>query len=128
MSHSRLFVCFRAAQSFCIDCLAAQAPSGEKDDIRQASLLQDDAALATWQCLSCQGRCPCALCKMKYRRQRLGGNKSGVMPIAGQAQAEMATVHAPPVGTTDTTEKRNRGMDLLAKAVDEMKVVEKEVS
>ena len=126
LTHVYSSVCFPCAQSFCVGCLAAQASSGENDD-KPVSLLQDAAALATWQCLSCQGRCPCALCKMKYRRQRLGGNKSGVKPIAGQAQTNVATaIDTASASITEMKEKHNDGVDLLVEAVDALKVVQKE--
>jgi hypothetical protein len=63
---------------------------------------------------------------MKYRRQRLGGNKSGVTVVADQVQAEVPT-DTPPAGTAEATEKQKDGVDLLVKAVDALNVADKRV-
>ena len=129
-------VCSLCAQSFCVQCLAAQAQAPSEvngmdaDDDKLASLLQDTAALAMWQCLSCQGRCPCALCKTKYRRQRLSERKtSGATVMAGPVHTEMAPAvvaatgtDAPSAITTEAMEEHNDGVDLLVKAVGTLEV------
>ena len=135
-SLTSISLCFLCAQSFCAQCLAAQAqaPSGvngeDADDDKLASLLQDTAALAMWQCLSCQGRCPCALCKTKYRRQRLSERKtSGATVMAGPVHTEMAPAVVAATGTdapsaiaTGAMEEHNDGVDLLVEAVGTLEV------